>query len=331
MFRCPARSGFSLTEVLVVLAILGLLAAVIVPAVQKARESARRVECSSRIAQLGRALHNFESANRKFPSAAGGVSDPGYGLDQFAPHVRLLPYIEQKPLFDSVNLSAGVSFSVVPTPRNLAEQKIAAFLCPSDPVSIGNNYRCSTGPSAYPDPFQMPGEGGDGAFNWFAQTRVIDFADGMSNTIGMSEKIKGQNGSLTWDKGSFWYSGIAIFLGTNPPTNTVIETCGSLTGPPPPSLIANHGGNAWIVGVYDSALYNHALAPNPQIPDCSILSGPGGGFGSFAGVFAARSYHSGVVNVLLMDGAVRVVNNVIDKGAWQALSTRAGADPVGEF
>src|SRR6516164_352800 len=101
------RRAFTLIEVLVVISIIGLLVALLLPAVQAAREAARRIQCVNNLKQLGLALHTYESASRSFPpgyvssfDASGNDTGPGWGWG-----AMLLPQIEQKPLFDTVNFN----------------------------------------------------------------------------------------------------------------------------------------------------------------------------------------------------------------------------------
>ena len=92
----PRRTGFTLIELLVTLGVIALLAALILPAVMAARESARGAQCQNNLKQLGLGLHNFEQARGEFP--AGSFSSISYLYEQTPPHVALLPYLDQGPL-----------------------------------------------------------------------------------------------------------------------------------------------------------------------------------------------------------------------------------------
>jgi prepilin-type N-terminal cleavage/methylation domain-containing protein len=134
--------GFTLVELLVVIAIIGILVGLLLPAVQAAREAARRMQCSNNLKQLGLAVHNFESANRRLP--------PGLDTRYNGPHYRLLPYIEQNAIFQSydngvavgathaLSLAANniprIATGQVPNGRwGVARPNIPSFLCPSSP------------------------------------------------------------------------------------------------------------------------------------------------------------------------------------------------------
>lgn len=327
------RNAFTLIEVLVVLVIIGLLVALTVPAVQSARESARRMECSARLAQLGRALHNFEEAHRSFPAAFRGGIAPQGGYEHYSGFVHLLPYLDQAVIYNKINFQSGGGFSVDRQPRGIGDQSIAAFMCPSDAGNLGCNFRFCTGATAYYyDPSST--DGGDGAFTAFDVRKPGDFTDGMSNTVCMSEKLKSLDLFSNWQpKRHFWYSGLAALLGYYPDTEVVISTCQSLAVQPAQYEYGWHAGNNWLIGAFDFTLYNHSLPPNSPVSDCAVNgqgipvpAGPVGG-----GVFTARSQHTGGVNCLVMDGACRFVSNSIDLDVWRSLATRAGEESLGEY
>src|SRR5262245_60477006 len=90
------RSAFTLVELLVVIGIIGLLVALLLPAIQAAREAARRSQCSNNLRQIGVALHNYQSALKHFPPAT--VVPRGQTFEPWSTHVRLLPYLEEQSL-----------------------------------------------------------------------------------------------------------------------------------------------------------------------------------------------------------------------------------------
>ncbi len=141
----PKRLGFTLVELLVVIAIIGVMVGLLLPAVQSAREAARRMQCQNNMKQIGLALHNHESTFKKFPaagsgysmclSAAGGAGDKLiYDSNGF---VKLLMYIEQQPLYDQFNHSEAYAF-VPNAMRNSNGVRVG------DPMTNGNAILCGT-------------------------------------------------------------------------------------------------------------------------------------------------------------------------------------------
>src|SRR5947199_8758968 len=109
MFPPPAlkrapRGAFTPVELLVVIAIIGVLVSLLLPAVQAAREAARRSQCSNALKQFGLALHNYADVFKRFPPRRGGSSaaSPNGNADRLSAFIPILPFVEQKPLFDSI-------------------------------------------------------------------------------------------------------------------------------------------------------------------------------------------------------------------------------------
>ena len=120
------RAGFTLVELLVVIAIIGILVGLLLPAVQAAREAARRMQCGNNLKQLGLALHNYESATKRLPSGRADIT----GLSAFG---ALMPYMEQSNVYQLID------FNVSGTHVNNTAARAAiiqTLLCPSDPVSV---------------------------------------------------------------------------------------------------------------------------------------------------------------------------------------------------
>jgi prepilin-type N-terminal cleavage/methylation domain-containing protein len=138
------RSGFTLVELLVVIAIIGVLVGLLLPAVQAAREAARRMQCSNNIKQLALAAHNYESTHKRFPigftdflSTNNGPADGGWSWA-----TRLLPFMEQNALFQTLDM-ARHPYGTFSTPNNAAACSVvlSGFRCPSDisPTTTANN------------------------------------------------------------------------------------------------------------------------------------------------------------------------------------------------
>src|SRR6202011_3608557 len=123
MFRSRKRPGFTLIELLVVIAIIAILMGLLVPAVQKVRSAAARIQCQNNLKQLGIAIHSHHDGQGYFPpSRTTG--------DGFSVHVYLLPYIEQDNVYHSINFGAKWSD---PSNALAAGSVIKTYLCPADP------------------------------------------------------------------------------------------------------------------------------------------------------------------------------------------------------
>ncbi|HEX6986178.1 MAG TPA: DUF1559 domain-containing protein [Planctomycetaceae bacterium] len=326
------RSGFTLTELLAVIGIIGLLLALTIPAVMYARESARRAQCQNNLAQVGRALHNHHATYGRFPEAVppkdGSATQSG---PLNPPQVALLPYIEQGNLFGKIDPRYGGGHQVEPPFSETARTVLPVYVCPSDPVAGGNSYRACTGPDAYYVPtswlrfWTETGESGRGAFVAVERISAANFADGLGNTVGFSEKRKSDQVGDQYDRETdAWYTGIANVT-PYPPTDSMVKLCDSLSGEP--SAFHGYAGASWQYVGYFYALYNHSVGPNSHVPDCEASSRAPNATPT-GGVYKASSYHRGGVNALLMDGAVRFVADEVDLAVWRAASTRAGGEPA---
>lgn len=329
--RNPLRArGFTLIELLVVIAIIAVLIALLLPAVQSAREAARLMQCKNNLKQIGIGLHNYEGTFTAFPPA-GFYPVGATSSDTYSVQARILPYLEQANLYSLVdfNLAANSQPTVM-------AQRVATYLCPDE---INDKQRTTT-PARYPlcyaanvgsffvwDP--VSGQVGDGSLPINKSTRIAEFTDGTSNTIGMGEVKAFQS----------------YLLGTGNP---------STLGVPAPvtaaqalayggSLKAAAGHTGWTEGQTFHTGFTFALTPGTEM----LFTDPSGTYdvdyissrdGSSAtnksyDVVTSRSYHTGgsIVNVMMMDGSVRSVSENISLVIWRGLGTRSGGEVIGEF
>lgn len=325
------RAAFSLIELLVVVVIIGVMTGALLPAVQNAREAARRSECGNRLRQLGLALQNYESTRGHLPS--GSMAKP-LRTDPAQPHTffrwsalaQALPYMERGTVYRDLDLDAPLytsSFQVSMVNRETVKLLVPDFLCPSD---RGDRVSADFGPTNYAacagsgagqgTPFDA-----DGAFYINSATRHADLADGSSRTAVLAEGLLGETPPpLTPREGAdpqlvYAYGRVA------PLTTAGCEGSAvwNLRDPP---------GFSWANGEYRAAMYNHWTTPNSHQFDCvaSVTMGaPEVKYAAY-GWRTARSSHPGGVNVALADGSAAWVEDGVAPAVWQALSTRSGEE-----
>jgi prepilin-type N-terminal cleavage/methylation domain-containing protein len=345
--RMPARAAFTLVELLAVIAIIGTLVGLLLPAVQVARESARRSACGNKMKQLGLALHNYVDARKAFPWLS--IATTGTA-GTWSTHVALLPYNEEQRLYDRLNVPANNMNTTV------AGTRLESVFCPSDPAmpamaghfhlsghnyvfSVGDRYtlarvvsgitRDTTDKNTVRGLFAHSDIAGQGVIS------LKDVADGLSKTVAISECIRGIRTGVT--PAGFNYTFEAGYQGVNDRTassssnGTNVSGCwASWTGAgfipnasPTITLLGTYRnpGNSWIVGHGGYIGFNTILPPNG--PVCSNQS--------TGGILPPRSYHGAGVQCVMADAAVRFISESIDCGSRvnELTIVTAGASPYG--
>jgi prepilin-type N-terminal cleavage/methylation domain-containing protein len=204
--RLARRPGFTLVELLVVIAIIATLIGLLLPAVQSAREAARRCACSNNTVQLGLALHNYEFAHEAFPPGVTG--DPGPIRSEPEGHhvgwiVRLLPFIEQQALASHFSIADG---AYAPANAEARAASIPALICPSDPTEwVRDEGGVKVAVSSYAGchhSVEAPiAADNDGILFLDSRIRFSDITDGSSNTLLLGEH-RGSPGDLGWASGT---------------------------------------------------------------------------------------------------------------------------------
>jgi len=335
----PAHSaGFTLIELLVVIGVLAVLVALLIPAVQRARESMRRIQCANNLKQIGTALHNYHGSHNVLPFGVGADRDDfvsSWGsLDdrRYSALSQLLPYLDQAAVYSQINFNVAPfhpyvnaatgdtevaeSNGTLVTNGSAAVAVLPAFLCPSDVDRLQslwghNNYRSCNGST-------WSGRKGNGMFGQISSVRFSAVSDGLSNTAMFSERAKGTWDHAVYDPLSDLYDLAGIWT-----EDAFREACHALN---PATAATYHqdveAGQNWLEGNMNWTRYNHLVPPNRV----SCKNGL-----TWDGVaMAASSRHAGGVNLLLGDGSLRFISELIDEPAWRGLGTIAGADTVNE-
>lgn len=296
MRRVRRANGFTLIELLVVIAIIAVLVSLLLPAVQQARESARRSQCSNNLKQLGLAFHNYHDVHSAFPNSETGGTGT---LAKASAFIVILPHIDQGSAYNQYNFSLGNSDA-----PNLAcvSQRVPTYLCPTAPLRrpvpisgcdandrAPGTYAVSTG-SGDPYGSLATGNPNNGAIvnTGTGVTRMRDIVDGTSRTLLAGESA--------WN--------FADYTFTSGPCNGQVRWGFSYWSSPHPLATA----------FTTQAPFN----PKSMSGDANRLS-------------RFRSEHMGVVGFVLCDGSARYVSENIDQKVLNALGTRAGAETFGDF
>lgn len=322
-----ARGGFSLVELLAVVAVIALLVATLLPAVQSARATARRTACANNLRQLGLANSHFESAQGHFPSGAVSAEYPEaawtpHNYYRWSALAQLLPYMESSSVYEAIDQSVPLfefDFRVSERNRAAVAVEISEFLCPSEVTPAPSK---QFGPTSYAACSGSGNAGGspfvaNGLFFINSELRIAQVPDGLSHTVAFSESILGMNPPAETSRDDADPRFVYAFARAVPLT---LESCDN-------TALWNFTrprGFSWANGEYRSALYNHRWLPNSGQFDCisAMISGPISQIHAAFGWRTARSWHDSGVNLARADGSLKFVSDDVSMSVWQSMATR---------
>lgn len=334
--RCRARRetgrfAFTLVELLVVIALVTVLLGLLLPAVQGAREAARRSYCSNNLRQVGLAIHNYLATHRRVPPSFC-VSRWQVKLEtgeSWSTHARLLPFLEQTSAQQKVALDVDWHDQVA---TGVPSWQPPVYACPSEPNShirykngrpyvAPISYGFSAGTWLVFSPRRWLG--GDGAFIVNSRLQPRDFVDGLSSTLAVAE-VKTYQAYLRNTQR------------TGVPIPNSVDAFEGHTGE-----FKQSGHTVWPDGRVHHTGVTTAYTPNRVIPygygnriyDIDYSTQQEGNSSQYDTVAAitARSHHPGIVNTCLMDGSVRAISEQIQLDVYRSLGTRAGSEVVESF
>jgi prepilin-type N-terminal cleavage/methylation domain-containing protein/prepilin-type processing-associated H-X9-DG protein len=336
------RSGFTLIELLVVIAIIAVLIGLLLPAVQAAREAARRISCVNNLKQIGLAVHNYHDGNNCLPLGAAVIFDrannpifQGWGVT-----ARILPYMEGQNTFNICNFSLPNE-----TPQNDTAMRTgtAVYLCPSDGQNRviflddgqprnNTNYAFNRG-DWYVWGAQSTQVQPSSPFRANAVIGLAGLTDGTSNTL-LGAEVKTHTPYLLNCTGLTYAPVSATPIpapNADPSTISQYTSCtGSIA-----ELRPDSGHSEWEDANTSQAGFTTAWPPNKVTPgsfngtsvrDTDLIAMREENGGPTFAAITVRSYHPGGVNALLGDGSVRFVKDTIQGTVWRALGTVAGGE-----
>lgn len=316
--RFQVLRGFTMIELLVVVGIIGLLAALLIPAVQSAREAARRTQCTSNLRQIGTGMQTYCSVHNMFPPHA--LADRhGIGTNGLSSFAFLLPELDQQPLYHSINMDFATVENVdFPTLENHTARntRLSLFLCPSDtePVHL-NSYRLNQGKYRSKRYYLY-----DGPFGFRVNPSQATVTDGLSSTAFVSERLSGsfQKGASDPRREVKSPEGDPLNFSSD---DAFIPFCLEA----PVDYWFAKSGRHWMLAGIANTNYNHNGSPNDRRPSCTfvflhgLVLNPGG-------LCPPRSNHPGCVNVLFGDGHTQAVQDGVQPSVWKAMGTYGAGD-----
>ncbi|WP_417749419.1 DUF1559 domain-containing protein [Rosistilla oblonga] len=314
------RSAFTLVELLVVIAIIGILVGLLLPAVQQAREAARRMQCSNNLKQMGLAMHNYHDVHGCFPAgfyrrsySYSTFSGPGWGWG-----TMILPQIEENNRYEALQVNNQFA-SDDPTILEFSQPLVSAFVCPSAPASedLNPEFKNSSsepshGLSTYKGVFgdlntqyNYSGDdcsyyqgscikGGNGIFSANSSTKFRDVTDGTTHTVMIGEVPFGANGTRNSSGDLIQYRG-AVWIGvTTGGASSNVATHQTLRG------VTASGSQSSLYGINGSSSY------------------------------AFGSHHPGGAQFVVSDGSTRFFSETMDGVTINRIANKEDGEVTGD-
>jgi prepilin-type N-terminal cleavage/methylation domain-containing protein/prepilin-type processing-associated H-X9-DG protein len=334
------RRGFTLIELLVVIAIISVLIALLLPAVQSAREAARRMQCSNNLKQIGLGLHNYESVAGAFPpsNVLSGTGNTVAWTNGFSVHCRILPFMEQGVAFNALNFNFN---HLAAQNTTVVSMSVSVYVCPSD---VNNDKRTPFPPFTGLTASASVTSYGFNSGDWFVWNGFVPpdnrNAFGPNRSRRIAEYLDGTSQTL-------WATDVKVYQ----PLRRCNQQLANIRDPnnvPPPNadpftVAPEYGAAACSLGqshTFWADGNTHETAMTTAWPPNKAILGQGGegdldletrlivqGGPTFAAM-TSRSYHPGGVNALFADGGVRFVKSGIAGQTWRALGSVKGGEVV---
>jgi prepilin-type N-terminal cleavage/methylation domain-containing protein/prepilin-type processing-associated H-X9-DG protein len=322
------RRGFTLVELLVVIAIIGTLVGLLLPAVQVARETARRSTCQNKVKQLTLGVLNRVDAHNAFPmgaqtwfnNAGPTVDGIAYGNRRWSWFVYVLPFVEEQSMYDAQwKVYSSSTFQTAPalspattwSYRWLPQKAtaVSSFMCPSDPTNPKLNSQ--DGPTS-------------GNNQGFHGNYVLSAGSQTFNTLGNSALLNG----LSFPLSAIKLKDVTDGLSKTVAVSEIMVIREAVGGGTPAIDTRGRYHNNYHGGCNFSTLNPPNTSVNDHMPFCSneVAQAPCVSGGGASNVLSARSYHANGVNAAMADGAVRFVTNQISVQIWQAVGSRSGGE-----
>ncbi len=323
--RTNKLRGFTLVELLVVIAVIGLLVALLLPALGTVREAARGSVCKSNLKQFALAIQTYESARRAFPSSRAGEGG-------WSAQALVTPFLEQGHIYENIDFSLPYS-DIQLDGKPISAHRVLLFNCPSEQNTqlrekngvdtyAPINYGVNMGTWKVWDPAAK--QGGDGMFYPEKGVSIRQITDGLNNTLMLAE-VKTYNPYLR---------------NSEKATEEMPTDPSEISGLAGKEFKTNSGHTEWVDGRVHQTGFTATFAPNTKVIHADDTAEYDVDFNNWQegkepnttvtyAAVTARSHHPGKVQVANAIGSVFTITDDIDPATWQAFATRSGRDSIG--